>query len=81
MLENLNVRLKALNITLECDENVKKALAEIGFDAVYGARPLRREIQNKVEDALSEKILEGSIKNGDNVICSYIDGKFQFTKN
>ncbi len=80
MLSNLNTRLKGLNITLECDESVKKALAEIGFDAVYGARPLRREIQNKIEDALSEKILDGSIKNGDNVVCKYIDNGFVFEK-
>ena len=80
MLCNLNSRLSALNITLTCDESVKKALAKIGFDAVYGARPLRREIQNKIEDALSEKILEGNIKNGDNVICRYNDEKFEFEK-
>ena len=52
---------------------------EKGFDAVYGARPLRREIQNKIEDALSEKILDASIKNGDNVICNYDNGEFTFT--
>ena len=80
MLSNLNQRLKGLNITLNCDDSVKLALAEIGFDAVYGARPLRREIQNKIEDKLSEKILDGSIKNGDNVVCCFEDGKFKFVK-
>jgi len=80
MLKNLNDRLKGLNITLKWEDNVKKALAEIGFDTSYGARPLRREIQNKIEDALSEKILDGSIKNGDTVVCSYSDGKFEFEK-
>ena len=54
-------------------------LAEKGFDPVYGARPLRREIQNKIEDALSEKILDSSIKNGDTVLCTEQDGKFDFT--
>ncbi len=80
MLVGLNTRLKGLNITLKCDESVKSALAKIGFDAVYGARPLRREIQSKIEDALSEKILDGSVKNGDNVICRYKDGGFVFEK-
>ena len=80
MLLNLGDRLKGLNITLSCEDSVKSALAEIGFDAVYGARPLRREIQNKIEDALSEKILDGSIKNGDNVVCRFEDGKFEFRK-
>ena len=78
MLENLNKRLTGLNITLKWEDNVKEALAEIGFDAAYGARPLRREIQSKIEDALSEKILEGSIKNGDSVICKYAQNAFVF---
>ena len=51
MLSGLKKRLEALNITLNFDEKVKYALAEKGFDPVYGARPLRREIQNKIEDA------------------------------
>jgi len=79
MLENLAVRLANLNITFNWDESVKTALADKGFDAVYGARPLRREIQSKIEDALSEKILEGSVKNGDKVICKFEDGNFEFT--
>ena len=80
MLENLKLRLANLNITLNWDESVKSALAEKGFDDVYGARPLRREIQSKIEDALSEKILEGEFKNGDSVNCTYKDEGFVFTK-
>ena len=79
MLKGLQKRLEALNITLNFDEKVKYALAEKGFDPVYGARPLRREIQNKIEDALSEKILDSSVKNGDTVLCTESDGKFKFT--
>ena len=78
MLSNLAIRLKNLNITAEFDDSVKYALAEKGFDPVYGARPLRREIQNKIEDPLSEKILDSSVKNGDTVLCSYKDGEFIF---
>ncbi len=77
MLANLGQRLENLNIKFFWDNSVKTALAEKGFDEVYGARPLRREIQSKIEDALSEKILDGSIKNGDTVSCSF-DGKFKF---
>ena len=80
MLENLKLRLNNLNITLNWDESVKSALADKGFDDVYGARPLRREIQSKIEDALSEKILEGEFKNGDSVNCTYKDESFVFTK-
>ena len=79
MLANLSERLKNLNITAEFDDSVKYALAEKGFDPVYGARPLRREIQNKIEDPLSEKILDASVKNGDTVLCTYEDGEFKFT--
>ncbi len=78
MLANLAERLKGLNITFSWEDGVRSALAEIGFDAVYGARPLRREIQNKIEDALSEKLLDGSIKNGDSVICVHSDNGFDF---
>ena len=78
MLNNLSKRTENLNITLSFDPSVKSALAEIGFDEVYGARPLRREIQNRIEDELSEKLLSKSVKNGDKVLCSYKDGKFEF---
>ena len=78
MLKNLNSRLDSLNITLKCEDSVKSELAKSGFDDVYGARPLRREIQNKIEDALSEKILDGSVKNGDTVTCRFKDGEYQF---
>ncbi len=80
MLENLAIRVENLNIKLEFEQSVKSALAEKGFDAVYGARPLRREIQNKIEDAFSEKILSGEIKNGDSVMCDFCEGEFVFRK-
>ena len=80
MLENLNGRLNNLNITAKFTEALIEKLAEKGFDDAYGARPLRREIQNDIEDKLSAKILEGAIKNGDTVICDYKDGEFTFNK-
>lgn len=79
LLANLNSRLASLNITAEFSDDVIEKLAEKGFDDVYGARPLRREIQSDIEDALSEKILDGSIKNGDSVKCTVEDGRFVFT--
>jgi len=78
MLDNLALRLKNINITVTFEDSVKSALADVGFDAVYGARPLRREIQNRIEDALSEKILDSSIKNGDHVTVKYEDSQFVF---
>ena len=79
MLENLNSRLNNLNIKAEFTDEVLELLSEKGFDPVYGARPLRRRIQNDIEDAMSEKILDGSIKNGDNVTVEVKDGKFTFS--
>ena len=80
MLENLNRRLSNLNITAKFTDELIDKLSEKGFDDTYGARPLRREIQNDIEDKLSEKILDGSIKNGDTVICDFKDNEFTFTK-
>ena len=78
MLKNLKERLKNLEIDFSWDDSVKNALAEKGFDEVYGARPLRREIQNKIEDKLSENILEGKIKKGANVNCTLENDEFIF---
>ena len=79
MLDNLKSRLANLNIKIEFTDQAITMLSEKGFDTVYGARPLRREIQNSIEDVLSEKILDTSIKNGDHVFCDYINNDFVFT--
>ncbi len=81
MLISLKKRLEALNITVEFTDAVIEKLAEKGFDPLFGARPLRRQIQNDIEDNLSEKILDGTIKNGDKVLCDYQDKDFKFTVN
>ncbi len=78
MLNTLSLRLKTMQIDFAAEKSTLQEIAKEGFDATYGARPLRRAIQNKIEDALSEKILDGTIKNGDNVICEFKDGKFDF---
>ncbi len=76
MLETLKKRLAGLGVTVEFDETSIAAIAKAGFDAVYGARPLRRAIQNNIEDMLSEKLLDGTLKSGDSVKCCYKDGKY-----
>ncbi len=80
MLKNLSDRVSKLGIKLSFDASVKSALAEKGFDAVYGARPLRREIQNKIEDTFSEQILSGDFVFGDSVSCSFDGERFIFAK-
>lgn len=56
-----------MGINIHASEGVLRMLSETGFDPVYGARPLRRAIQNKVEDLLAEEILSGQIHRGDQV--------------
>lgn len=63
--------LEELNIKLKCTEEFVVHIAEKGFDEKYGARPLRRAIQNEVEDRMSEEILMGKIKSGDTVTVDY----------
>lgn len=78
MLSGLKQRLSLLEIDIRFDESSIDAIADAGFDKVYGARPLRRAIQSKIEDPLSEKMLDGSIKKGDKVICSFKEKEFVF---
>lgn len=81
MLKTLEERLAALDIKISFSDNAVKAIADAGFDPVYGARPLRRAIQSKIEDSISEKMLEGKIKSEATVVCDFKDGKFTFEEN
>jgi len=65
MLKEVEERLKENGIEIKMDKSVKEYIAKIGIDKNYGARPLRRTIQSKIEDALAEQILDGNIKVGD----------------
>ncbi len=80
MLDTLKFRMEALGISITFDKSAIKAISHVGFDDVYGARPLRRAIQSKIEDSLSELILDGTIKSGDRVICGYESDEFKFIK-
>ncbi len=62
MLGNLRNRLTDMDITIEFSKDAVDAIADKGYDASYGARPLRRVIQSDIEDMVSEKILEGNVK-------------------
>lgn len=70
LLKNLEARIKAVDISIEFDQSVVDFTAKAGFDKVYGARPLKRAIQTKIEDVLSEKILEKEIEKGSSYKCS-----------
>lgn len=78
MLKSVKTRAKNLNIDINFAESSVDEISKEGFDPVYGARPLRRAIQSKIEDKLSEEVLKGEVKSGQKVRCSYDKKKKQF---
>ena len=64
LLKELSERLEAQNITVSFDNSVAQSIAEAGFDPVYGARPIKRELRKQVEDPLAQLILEGKLIKG-----------------
>ncbi len=78
MLKSLKKRTADLGIDLEFTDSAITELAKEGFDKTYGARPLRRAIQSKIEDRLSELILDKTIDKGSKCTVDYEDGEFKF---
>lgn len=78
MLDNLKERLKALEIEVDFTDEAITEIANAGYDESYGARPLRRAITSKIEDELSERILDGTVSKDKKITCDYKDGKFTF---
>ena len=80
MIAKVNKRImEQMKISIELNDEAKKYIVDKGYDEKYGARPLRRTIQNDIEDALAEKILEGTVKQGNRVLVSVKDGKLHFS--
>ena len=77
MLSDVQARMEGLGIHVELDPSVALLLAQEGFDANYGARPLRRAVVRLVEDTFSTEMLEGRLKVGDRVTAIAQDGKIQ----
>lgn len=77
-LSTLCERLKKREIELSVTEAAKQLLLDEGYDTVYGARPLRRVIQRRMEDALSEEILANKVLPGQKVMADAKDGKILF---
>ena len=69
-LDKVSLRLKDHDLVLTANEEALSTLAELGYDAEFGARPLKRVIQQKVEDPLSDKLLSGEFKNGDSILVA-----------
>lgn len=79
-LKNVKKRIADRDITLEWTDELVKYLADKGYDPVFGARPLKRLIQNEVLNELSKEILQGKLLSGDKVTIGYKNGKVTFSK-
>ncbi|HEX3037097.1 MAG TPA: ATP-dependent chaperone ClpB [Thermodesulfobacteriota bacterium] len=80
-IEYLRKRLAERKIELKLTDGAKETLAEIGYDPVYGARPLKRTIQRLIENPLATQILQGAFKEGDTIVADVDRNKeFVFTK-
>jgi len=79
-LRNVQKRLEKKNILLKFQAEVKAYLSLRGYDPLYGARPLKRAIQNEILDDLALSIIEGKIIEGDKVKVSIKNGKIEFSK-
>ena len=77
-LKSLQARVAAQDVTLEVTDEAMAELAEVGFDPHYGARPLKRAIQDHIENRLAMVMLEGSAGPGDTIRVGVKDGRFTF---
>ncbi len=80
MIANLNKKLASKKINLKFTNGAMQQIFEKGYSEEYGARPLKRFIEQNIEDSLAEEILAGNINEGDNVTVGFKQGKFVFTK-
>ncbi|MDA1209190.1 MAG: ATP-dependent Clp protease ATP-binding subunit [bacterium] len=79
-IDELTQRLKTQGFNLEIDQKAVNLLAQDGFDPEYGARPVRREIQNKIEDEIAEHILKGIFEEGDTIMVIKKGDKLEFER-
>jgi ATP-dependent Clp protease ATP-binding subunit ClpB len=79
-VERVAARLRDQDITLEVSAAARDLLGEAGFDPVYGARPLRRTVQNRLETPLAKDILAGRFGSGDRILVDVKDGALVFSK-
>ncbi len=79
-LDRLGRRLAQQNLTLDVDAAAKKLLAKEGYDPQFGARPLKRAVQEQLLNPLSMKLLEGEFKPGDKIKVSTSDGELKFQR-
>jgi ATP-dependent Clp protease ATP-binding subunit ClpB len=78
-LQDLQARLAEQELTLEISDVFMDRLVSVGFDPVYGARPLRRAIQQELENPLAQRILAGDLQPGDIIAVDFEEGQSSFT--
>jgi ATP-dependent Clp protease ATP-binding subunit ClpC len=79
LAKDLQIRLAERKLGVEITDKAKTWLAKVGFDPIYGARPLRRAIERHVENPLSTRVLKGEFKEGDIIIVDLADDTLSFT--
>lgn len=80
MLKQILKRLEEQSIKITIDDNVKDLIINSAYDYSYGARPLRRAIQNLIEDKIAEQILDGNIVPGESIVASVVNGNLNFSQ-
>ena len=78
-LERLAQRVADRKLTLRFSDAAKDYLAEHGYDPVYGARPLKRTIQNEVETPLAQRLIAGEVQDGTHLTVDVVGGRLEFT--
>jgi ATP-dependent Clp protease ATP-binding subunit ClpB len=79
-VELLGKRLKEQDMKLELDESAMERLAKVGYDPVYGARPLKRAIQRMIENPLAQRLLNGDFVSGDTILAKVDGDQLVFTR-
>jgi len=80
MIDNLNNRLKEKNLSIHVTNRAKDCLAKDGFSEIYGARPLKRLIEDQIENTISMKIISGELELDEKIDVDFVRGKFNFKK-
>ena len=80
-LKRIQGMLADKKIVIELTEAARNHLADLGYDPVYGARPLKRTIQRELQNPIATKLLENTFVDGDTILVDLVDGKLSFDKN
>ena len=79
-LDELAERLKSRNLTVEFTDKARKQVMEEGYDPAFGARPLKRAIQQKLENRLAAELITGKFEDGDRILVDSDSHRFTFEK-